>query len=56
MTVQEGWPPEPSAYDLASTTDTPAMLIVNSRGMSVSLAAYVKGFLEYKKDSQYLRS
>lgn len=40
-----------SAYDLASTTDTPAILIVNSRGMSVSLAAYVKGFLEYKKDS-----
>ena len=40
-----------SAYDLSSTTDTPAILIVNSRGMSVSLAAYVKGFLEYKKDS-----
>ena len=40
-----------SAYDLASTTDTPVILIVNSRGMSVSLAAYVKGFLEYKKDS-----
>ena len=40
-----------SAYDLASTTDTPVILIINSRGMSVSLAAYVKGFLEYKKDS-----
>ena len=40
-----------SAYDLASVTDTPVILIVNSRGMSVSLAAYVKGFLEYKKDS-----
>lgn len=38
-----------SAYDLASTTDTPVILIVNSRGMSVSLAAYVKGFLEYKR-------
>ena len=36
-----------SAYDLASTTDTPVILIVNSRGMSVSLAAYVKGFLEF---------
>lgn len=41
-----------SAYDLASVTDTPVILIVNSRGMSVSLAAYVKGFLEYKKDSR----
>ena len=40
-----------SAYDLAKVTDTPDILIVNSRGMSVSLAAYVKGFLEYKKDS-----
>lgn len=40
-----------SAYDLAKVTDTPVFLIVNSRGMSVSLAAYVKGFLEYKKDS-----
>ena len=40
-----------SAYELAKVTDTPVILIVNSRGMSVSLAAYVKGFLEYKKDS-----
>lgn len=40
-----------SAYDLASVTDTPVILIVNSRGMSVSLAAYVKGFMEYRKDS-----
>ena len=40
-----------SAYDLAKVTDTPVILIVNSRGMSVFLAAYVKGFLEYKKDS-----
>ena len=40
-----------SAYDLARVTKTPVILIVNSRGMSVSLAAYIKGFLEYKKDS-----
>lgn len=40
-----------SAYDLARVTDTPVILIVNSKGMSVSLSAYVKGFLEYKKDS-----
>lgn len=40
-----------SAYDLASVTDTPVILIVNSRGMSVSLAAYVKGFMEYRKNS-----
>lgn len=40
-----------SAYDLAVTTDTPVILIVNSKGMSVSLSAYVKGFLEYKENS-----
>ncbi|MBQ8305556.1 MAG: cobyrinate a,c-diamide synthase [Blautia sp.] len=40
-----------SAYDLAVTTKTPAVLIVNSRGMSVSLAAYIKGFLEYMPDN-----
>lgn len=40
-----------SAYDLASVTDTPVILIVNSRGMSVSLAAYIRGFLEYKENS-----
>lgn len=40
-----------SAYDLAGVTDTPAILIVNSRGMSVSLAAYIKGFTEFKENS-----
>lgn len=40
-----------SAYDLADTTDTPVVLIVNSRGMSISLAAYIKGFMEYKANS-----
>lgn len=41
-----------SAYDLARVTETPVILIVNAKGMSVSLAAYVKGFLGYRKDSQ----
>lgn len=40
-----------SAYDLACVTDTPVLLVVNSKGMSLSLAAYIKGFLEYKADS-----
>ena len=40
-----------SAYDLADTTDTPVILVVNSRGMSISLAAYIKGFMEYKEKS-----
>lgn len=40
-----------SAFDLADQTDTPVILIVNSKGMSLSLAAYIKGFLEYQKNS-----
>lgn len=40
-----------SAYDLADATDTPVILIVNSKGMSVSLVPYIKGFLEYKENS-----
>lgn len=41
-----------SAYDLADATDTPVIFIVNSKGMSVSLAAYIKGFLEFKENSR----
>lgn len=41
-----------SAYDLATATETPVVLIVNGKGMSVSMAAQIKGFLEYKKDSR----
>ena len=41
-----------SAYDLTRTTETPAVLIVNSKGMSLSVIAYIKGFMEYRKDSR----
>lgn len=40
-----------SAYDLAKATQTPVVLVVNTKGMSLSTAAYIKGFLEYKKES-----
>lgn len=40
-----------SAYDLASVTETPAVFIVNCRGMSTSIVPYIKGFLEYKSPS-----
>lgn len=41
-----------SAYDLARVTGTPAVLIVNTRCMSLSVLAYIKGFLEYRRDSR----
>ena len=40
-----------SAWDVADATDTPAVFIVNCKGMSVSVIPYIKGFLEYKENS-----
>ncbi len=41
-----------SSYEIAAITETPAVLVINGRGAGLSLAALVKGFLEYKKDSR----
>ena len=41
-----------SAYEVAKTLRTPAVLIVNTKGMSLSVAALIKGFLEYQPDSR----
>lgn len=41
-----------SAYDLASVTNTPVILVVNCKGMSRSICAFIKGFIEYEKDSR----
>lgn len=40
-----------SAYEIARITDTPVVLVVDGKKSSLSLAAMVKGFLEYKPDS-----
>ena len=40
-----------SAYDIADMTDTPAILVVDCKGRSVSAAALIRGFLEYRKES-----
>ena len=39
---------EASAWDVADATDTPAILILDCKGLSVSAVAVVKGFLEYE--------
>lgn len=41
-----------SSYDLARVTDTPVILIVNAKGMSLSVLAQIKGFLDYQKGSK----
>lgn len=47
-----GMTTQASAYELSRMTQTPAVLVLDCRGMSVSIAAYMKGFLEYKGDNQ----
>lgn len=42
---------EASSYDLARVTETPAVLLVDCKGKSVSILAEIKGFLEYREDS-----
>ncbi len=43
---------EASTYAVAEATQTPAVLVVDCRGQSVSVAALVKGFLDFRKDSR----
>lgn len=43
---------EASAYALSRVTETPAILIVNPKGMAASLGALVYGFINYKSDHQ----
>ncbi len=40
-----------SSWHLAKATGTPSVLVVNCRGMSVSIAAQIGGYLSYEKDS-----
>lgn len=42
---------EASSYELAKVTDTPVILVVNAKGMSLSVIPLIKGFLQYKNDS-----
>jgi cobyrinic acid a,c-diamide synthase len=39
-----------SSYDLARKTGTPVILVADCKGMSVSVAALVKGFTEMRRD------
>ena len=41
-----------STYDVARTLSMPSVLIVNSRGASLSVLAIIKGFLSFREDSQ----
>ena len=43
---------EASAYDIARITDTPAVMILDCKGLSVSAVPCIQGFLHYKEDSR----
>lgn len=40
-----------STYELSKTLDAPVVLVINAKGMSLSIAAMIKGFLEFRLDS-----
>ncbi len=40
---------EASAYDVADATDTPVVLLIDCKGLSVSVVPVLKGFLSYKE-------
>ncbi|MEG0372014.1 MAG: cobyrinate a,c-diamide synthase, partial [Clostridium sp.] len=40
-----------SSYDLARVTSTPVILVVNCKGRSTSIIAQIKGYVEYRDDS-----
>lgn len=42
---------ESSSYHLAKVTGTPVILVVNSRGAALSVLATIKGFKEFRPDS-----
>ena len=43
---------EASAYDIARIADTPAVMILDCKGLSVSAVPCIQGFLHYKEDSR----
>lgn len=39
-----------SSYELACKTETPVILVVNAKGMALSVVPFIKGFLDYQND------
>lgn len=40
-----------STYDIARITNSPVILIINGKGMSLSMIPAIKGFMDYRADS-----
>lgn len=39
-----------SAYDVAKVTDTPAVLLIDGRGISLSIVPHIQGFLAFREE------
>jgi len=40
-----------SSYELAAVTETPVVLVINCKGMALSVVPLIKGFLEFRADN-----
>ena len=49
-----GFEDKGSCYDISKLTNTPVVLIINCKGMSSSIGATLRGFIEYRQDNQIL--
>ncbi len=54
MGFYDGADEKGSAYSLARITDSPVVMVVDCKGMSGSIGAVMKGFLEYKKPNNII--
>ena len=52
MGYYDGMDSGSSAYDIAGITQTPAVIVINARGMSESMGALMQGFLHYREDAR----
>ena len=47
-----GFDDKGSCYDISKLTNTPVVLVINCKGMSSSIGATLRGFIEYRQDNQ----
>lgn len=54
MGFYDGYCGRSSAYSVSEITETPAVIIIDCKGMSNSIGAIIKGFLEYQRPNKII--
>lgn len=54
MGFYDGYCGRGSAYSVSEITETPAVIVIDCKGMSNSIGAIIKGFLEYQKPNKII--